>query len=195
MTTTRDRVAYILDSGEAMSVAELGRRVGVTRERARQVCEELDRDPPPKPSHKHTCTQCGVRLSNPTSKLCQECYYPSPWLKLTCEHCGDTFLRSNWEHRRRRCRGLQAVYCSKRCTGVAVGTHYGFGNGKIPSGYIALNALAARAGIVYQATVYHLHAGRFPGARRFPRRHGFIWGIPVAEAEAWLKERGRATTP
>jgi len=112
---------------EGLTMEQIGRILGVTKERVRQIMEKLGipRRYPPR-ERTRFCPNCGAPL--PTGKRycsdkCKEEYRREKyWVKLKCNYCGREFWRREaWVRASTPERGYVtgAVYCSRDCAAKA----------------------------------------------------------------------------
>jgi len=131
-TLVRDSTTRILQINPTLSYAEIGRLLGVSRERIRQVAGVRRRKP-------GSCRVCGrtirVRRNGVTQtayrmRYCAECWArarqrrrESRRIQYTCEVCGKTFSRTPGTVRRMERRGHKIRWCSRQCQGKWLGAH------------------------------------------------------------------------
>ena len=109
--------------------SEIGRAVGLTRERVRQLLKKMGLPPvvkDPSKSPSYFCDYCGKLIYAPRSaysklKYCnRECYKNSRIATVECHICGNPFALplSQWTARVKR---QNTVTCSMACRGVTIG--------------------------------------------------------------------------
>ena len=122
----RDSAIRILEVNPSLSYAEIGRLLGVSRQRICQVAGGQRRKP-------RFCRTCGRRIRldddgvTQTAYIggyCAECWatekkrrQEARQLTFTCEQCGANFSRRAGTVRRQDRLGLKIRWCSKRCQG------------------------------------------------------------------------------
>lgn len=115
-------------SSPCLTAKEIGDKLGVSRERIRQI---LKRDSLPTLRYvsKVYCANCGKRLlhGNKTG-YCKKCLPIIHSVPLVCDNCGKLFIRSQTEVIRdaKDSRYTGRVFCSKQCQGSYAGKRYGF---------------------------------------------------------------------
>ena len=129
----RDSALRILQVNPSLSYAEVGRLLGVSRERIRQVSGQSRRPA-------RFCEACGRRIRLLHEGVTQTAYYQGfcrdcwtaekarrredRFRTFVCEWCGTTFLRSVGTARRQEEMGRRIRWCSKQCQGKWLGAHY-----------------------------------------------------------------------
>ncbi len=125
-TLIKDSATRILQVNPSMSYAEVGRMLGVSRERIRQVANNRKR-------HPRFCNTCGKQIRMFDNGVTQNAYYQGYcrdcWIAekerrrkthqrtFTCEWCGTRFSRKASAVRRQEELGLKIRWCSKQCQG------------------------------------------------------------------------------
>jgi hypothetical protein len=125
-TVIRDSAIRILEVNPSLSYAEIGRLLGVSRQRICQVAGGRRRQP-------RFCRICGRRIRlysdgvTQTAYIngyCSECWAAEKKRRqearqrtFICEHCGAKFLRRAGTVRHQDKLGLKVRWCSKRCQG------------------------------------------------------------------------------
>jgi len=127
--TTRDRLVQIITAEpKKYSQAELGRMLGVSRERAREIVKRLSLSHLVRPKHwSFYCLDCGKPIYHGATR-CRQCWlkiYGAKMVSLTCDFCGKQFERKESEAKRHKFH-----FCSRSCIGKHAGRYYGFGTGK-----------------------------------------------------------------
>lgn len=131
----KDSALRILRVNPLLSYAEVGRLLGVSRERIRQVAGQSRREA-------KYCDACGVRIRMLHDGVTQTAYYRGfchdCWTAekarrrgehhrtFICECCGAQFTRSVGVARRQEEMGRRIRWCSKQCQGKWLGAqaHY-----------------------------------------------------------------------
>jgi hypothetical protein len=122
----RESALRMLEINPDLSYAEIGRILGVSRERIRQIAGVRRR-------HKRSCESCGKRIKPGRSGSTKNAYFrgycPECWAlekerrrlehyrSFICEYCGTRFVRKAGTVRRQLQRGQQIRWCSKQCQG------------------------------------------------------------------------------
>ena len=123
----------LLQCSPQISNTEIGRRVGVSRERVRQILGNRWGTARGVPLKIH-CRECGTLIraqDNYTAykqHLCMKHFVPKrvQWVELTCEICSAPFWRTSSEIRSAKNQGQNKRFCSKYCLGKWAGDNYGF---------------------------------------------------------------------
>ena len=108
--TTRDRLVQIITAEpKKYSQAELGRMLGVSRERAREIVKRLDLGDLVRAKHwSFYCLDCGKPIYHGAIR-CRQCSRAKR-VTLTCDFCGKQFERKESEARRHK-----KHFCSTNC--------------------------------------------------------------------------------
>lgn len=108
-----------------LTLGQLGRAAGVTRERARRVLVKAGLETVRKRS-RVSCERCGGPLRSGRKRFCcRACQTAATWVDVSCEVCGALFQLKQSHFIRRVRHGQQHFFCSKRCQGTWLGLHYG----------------------------------------------------------------------
>jgi hypothetical protein len=126
----RDSALRILQVNPSLSYAEVGRLLGVSRERIRQVAGSSRRPA-------RYCAACGKRIrllrdgvtqTAYAQGYCRDCWTAEKARRreehlrsFVCEWCGGVFSRSVGSVRRQEDRGRRIRWCSKHCQGKWLG--------------------------------------------------------------------------
>ncbi len=126
----KDSALRILRVNPSLSYAEVGRLLGVSRERIRQVAGQSRRQP-------RYCEACGRRIRLLHDGVTQTAYYQGfchdCWTTekvrrrqvrlrtFVCEWCGADFSRSEAAVKRQEELGRRIRWCSKQCQGKWLG--------------------------------------------------------------------------
>ncbi len=129
----RDSTNRILEVNPTLTYAEIGRLLGVSRERIRQVADRRRRTV-------RECKACGrtirVRNNGVTQTAYQLGYCANCWalarqrrleshrVRFTCEVCGKAFFRAPGIVRRMKARGHRIRWCSRQCQGKWLGSRH-----------------------------------------------------------------------
>ncbi len=132
-TLIKDSVTRILQVNPSLSYAEVGRLLGVSRQRICQVADGSKRYP-------KFCKVCGgriqVRQNGVTQTAYREGYCPDCWTvekerrrsshhqAFVCEWCGARFSRKAGTVRHQEELGLKIRWCSKQCQGKWLAANY-----------------------------------------------------------------------
>jgi len=134
-------VITLLQNNPSLSLADAGRHLNVTRERIRQIADDI----PLASRHKtkRHCRVCGIRINDHPRNTayqmgyCSRCWPTEKlkrWLahrtKFICEICGRVFFRCNNQVKGNAKRGISIRFCSKQCQGQWLGIRYGYGETK-----------------------------------------------------------------
>jgi len=130
----RDTTIKMLEVNPSLSYAEIGRLLGVSRERIRQVAGKGKR-------HPKGCKVCGKRLrvgqngvtqTAYQQRLCSDCWKSQKEKRkkarqvvFNCEVCGEPFTRDISVVRRQWNRGQQVRWCGRQCQGRWLSANFG----------------------------------------------------------------------
>ena len=125
---TRQRVKELRVTNPFMTMAEIARVVGITRQRVFQVLQEeglptkhLVR---PVKKYQYSCLVCG-KIS--TNKFCSnECQKQWQQIPIVCTRCGKLFFRNVHKFLANYRDHSDAIFCSRKCQSRWLGEHYGF---------------------------------------------------------------------
>lgn len=113
------------------TLSDIGRALGVGRERARQllIAEGISirKYRESKNENKRVCPSCGG-IKSLESKVCSNCYRKQHNMNFICEVCGDEFSRYKSQVIRS---DSKPRFCSRECQGVWLGKNYGFKGEKL----------------------------------------------------------------
>ena len=122
-----NRALELRKTTPCLTLQEVGDKLGVTRERARQLLKAGEM--PTKHYHYNSkchCAKCGKKLKVPSqSGLCHDCW-ATPLVPLICDQCGVLFYRRQAQVLN-PCQPHTGYYCSRQCYGKYFGIHYGRG--------------------------------------------------------------------
>lgn len=135
-------LALVEESGGSMSFAEIGRRVGVSRERVRKIVRSRGSLARKREKRKELiCPECGKVFTAWPSRIkggrrfcsCQ-CAQRARWrggkspiLVFKCEVCGQSYARKLYQ-----LRGRPPRFCSRQCQGKWVGSNFGAKRARVP---------------------------------------------------------------
>lgn len=131
MGETKNKVSELRQENPEMKAIDIAKRVGVSRERVRQIL--IDLGLPTNFNKPVFCKSCGVRIdSRGSTGFCQKCYlealHETHWATLICDGCGKEYeLRLSVISRRQHNKHHS---CSNKCKGSWFGKKYGFGRKK-----------------------------------------------------------------
>ncbi len=122
----------------AMTLDAIGKQVGVSRERIRQLLKKAGLETHSTGNHRRAWRPCAMECGRLTlrtycSRKCSAAaYHLRMSTVLTCTQCGKEFLRQNALIRTRAKNYLGKytttnVFCNKVCQGRYVGAHFGIG--------------------------------------------------------------------
>ncbi|MFC1847715.1 hypothetical protein ACFLXV_00170 [Chloroflexota bacterium] len=130
-TIIKDSAIRILEINPSLSYAEIGRLLGVSRQRICQVAGSRRR-------HPRFCRTCGKRIrlhdqgmtqTAYIEEYCSECWAAEKTRRqeahqrsFICELCGAQFSRRASTVKRQEKLGLKIRWCSKRCQGEWLAT-------------------------------------------------------------------------
>ena len=131
--TRRNQIVQMKTDNPNMTLERIGREVGVSRERVRQVLSKegikTSKDNP-------TCADCGVILrpsvikpyTDPKTnkRYCKSCRNNMVYGIYECHTCGKEVKRRKKQIRKSK---QKHVFCDKTCLGKYLGTHYSRGRG------------------------------------------------------------------
>lgn len=122
--------AKFRQSNPCLSMAQVGRHFGVSRERVRQDCNRLGIDTVRPGLKACICPECkGPKAHG--SKLCENCYHEQHWVTLIC-YCGceQTFSRIQSDFLRSIRKNQETFFKDRIHFGRWLGTNYGKGRSK-----------------------------------------------------------------
>ncbi len=145
-------IKNIVDKNPYATLQEIGNAIGVTRERVRQIINQVNKeaklDPNKEPivriphnggAFKAYCIKCGKQKTNVSrsryekgSKMCRECRKAKP-IVFFCAYCGKKTVKSTpeeirtWKQNKKRAKNPSINLCSKKCSGHWIGINVGFG--------------------------------------------------------------------
>ena len=127
-SNTSNRVKELRVSNLFMTMSEIARLVGISRQRVFQILQEeglptkhLVR---PVNKYQYNCLVCG-KIS--TNKFCSnECQKQWRQIPIVCTRCGRIFFRSATQLLHNYRTHYRNLFCSKYCAGKWIGEHYGF---------------------------------------------------------------------
>ena len=125
---TRERVRELREYNLFMSMSEIGRSIGISRQRVFQILQEegLPTKHLVKPVNKdqYSCLVCG-KIS--TNKFCSnECQKQYRQIPIVCTRCGKLFFRDVHQFLANYRDHSDIVFCSRNCQSRWIGAHYGF---------------------------------------------------------------------
>jgi hypothetical protein len=125
-TISADIIVYLRQAHPCYTLKDMGNKVGVTRERARQICKRnhLPTKAIIKPPQLYKCLNCDKETTN--KKFCSihcSIEYNNPLVE--CEGCHKLFRRKK-SQLSRRTQHAEHIFCSRECLGRWLGTTYGF---------------------------------------------------------------------
>ncbi len=131
LTSARQQVIALRTTNPCMTCASIGGKVGVSRERVRQILD-MEGLSTRVPSRRQlfTCLACGKTIEHKGNKMfCdRKCEWQYSHGNLVCSNCGKEFtlwisdLKDRVLHSKS---GL--LFCKRRCFGQYMGKKYGFG--------------------------------------------------------------------
>ncbi len=129
ITSAREAVLELHRKHPCLFLREIGDKVGITRERVRQIlkAERITERGKSKRGRFFTCNDCGrlyrfSYVAGSNSKIyCSSCFPTRKgrtYITLVCEICGTEFPRELSLVKKRLCgRGGQHIFCHKHCQG------------------------------------------------------------------------------
>ena len=125
---TRERVCQLRFNDMFMTMAEIARIVGVSRQRVFQILQEegLPTKHLVRQSNKYrySCLVCG-KIS--THKFCSDkCKEQWQQIPVVCTRCGRLFFRNVHQFLANYRDHSDTVFCSRNCQSRWIGAHYGF---------------------------------------------------------------------
>ena len=123
--TTKELIRNLRVAHPDMKAKHMASDLGVSRERVRQILNELGL-PIHFPPIEYVCIDCGKPVSY-KAKRCRACYISlySKRTEFVCLQCSKAFSRRNSEVRASLKRSNKISFCSKRCQGTWLGQNYG----------------------------------------------------------------------
>ena len=148
-TTWENYVAikHIVGRNPYATLDEIGKAIGLTRERVRQIIAEANKNPDIEPIERHArrgggfkayCIECGKKLTTgkkafkESTKTCRECAKAKP-IVFFCSGCGKETVKStpeeiaSWKQNKKHVQNPSLNFCSLKCSGHWLGTNKGFG--------------------------------------------------------------------
>jgi len=98
-----------------LSNADIGRKVGVSRERVRQVLMDEDITRPRK-AKENKCENCD-KIIGRYSTLCRTCYEGEPLVEIQCSYCYNVFTKLKKLYTYQKKKGQTNFYCDLQCAG------------------------------------------------------------------------------
>jgi RNase P subunit RPR2 len=128
--STLDKLKRLLkEKPNTYNQIELARRLGVSRERIRQMVNTAGLRPLLRVQERkrYFCSRCGKEIK-PGNRFCAECRYAMHHITLTCTQCGKEFAitMSDYKRRLKRRKTSAGFFCSRRCFGMYIGRVFGF---------------------------------------------------------------------
>jgi len=127
VTATEAATKRILQTNPSLSYAEIGRLLGVSRQRICQIASSRRRQP-------RFCITCGECVRIHDKGITDTAYYAgycslcwpaekerrrqNCYLTFICEQCGNEFLRKAGYVNQQKKTGLNTRWCSKHCQGM-----------------------------------------------------------------------------
>ena len=135
MTHPTTTAVLALTADPAMlHTTEIAARVGVSRERVRQILNHAGVTRFHQDGHSVRCPACGKRT--PRGYRCPLCSArrrdarrAAVYMWLTCEVCGVKFQRRRTDQAEKLRRGYKHTFCANQCKGGFMGHTYGWGRG------------------------------------------------------------------
>ena len=125
---TRERVRELRESNLFMSMSEIGRLVGISRQRVFQILQEEGL--PTKHlsmkvnKHRYHCQVCGKISSH---QLCSdECKKQWQQIPIVCTNCDRLFFRDVHQFLANYRNHSNSLFCSRDCQSKWIGEHCGF---------------------------------------------------------------------
>lgn len=127
----RERICRLRQDNPCLTLRELGSKVGLTRERVRQILEaESQPTKAVKRPEQIVCINCGAAFQPYGHRRCccsPECHKAQHWVSLTCDWCGRLFPRQqSTVLYYARNKPDRKWFCGRRCLGFYVAKHFGF---------------------------------------------------------------------
>jgi len=129
----QSRMAKVLmEENSEWTLTEIGKAMGVGRERARQLLLaegiSIRKYRGIKYEKERICPSCGG-IKAVESNICSKCYKEQHNVTFVCEVCEEEFTR--YKSQAERDGGNTPRFCSRTCQGVWLGTQYGFKGEKL----------------------------------------------------------------
>ena len=124
-----DKVIELRKVTPCLTLKEVGDKLGVTGERARQILKKAEM-----PTYhyfiKRYCSKCGAKIAKDNQNgLCRKCGIGKNLVPLICGQCGTLFYRQPRDVMNKS-QPHTGYYCSRQCYGKYFGQHYGRGHQK-----------------------------------------------------------------
>jgi transcription elongation factor Elf1 len=123
MSDTRKQVRELREANLSITMSEIAKRVGVSRQRVYQI---LHKDGFPTKrrvlKNQYECLVCGAASEH---KFCsKECKINWKQIPVVCTRCGKLFLRNRNQLLNNYRRHNDALFCSKHCSGKWLSENY-----------------------------------------------------------------------
>lgn len=126
----RSKVVEMRKSNPCASLGQIGRKLGITRERVRQILTS-EKLPTRHITLHYVCNQCGKVMTKGQKIFCSiECFRAFHHITLICDECGKPFSRLMSDAVNQFKQGNKEnkkLFCSKKCQGLWLAHNYGFG--------------------------------------------------------------------
>jgi len=126
--TTRTEAVRLGREHPDMTMTEIGRRLGVSRERVRQI---FDKANIVRPVRRRRCLDCNNLATSSHALRCAFHQWARHHITVQCNYCGRWFsiTRRVWNARipERGYSEPKVFYCNRTCMGRWLGQHHGFG--------------------------------------------------------------------
>ena len=127
MLPQHEKIIDLRQKNPKMTLADIGRIVGLSRERVRQILVRHGLSTKafrPKPF----CPLCGKPSLRALKTSCLECKAKRKWVYLPCDHCGRAVKKSRLLRERQMKDPRytnKRTFCNKACMGQWLGANYG----------------------------------------------------------------------
>ena len=126
--TTRDLVKLYRDENPKMKASEIGRKIGVSRQRISELLREMGMETKILLPIRY-CQECKnpIDRDNRNGKFCSlACYYKQGRTQLVCTECGREYHRCSSTIKRKG-PDSSGDFCTRVCYGLHLSKRYGFG--------------------------------------------------------------------
>lgn len=126
ISDTTKRAIEIRQKSPCLSSQDIAKKLGVSRERIRQILSRENLPVRRVRTFKYKCNHCGKPTNNRLfcSMKCQSDYHT---ISLTCDFCGKLFNRKSYaEQRNIRIHNSELIFCTKQCQGSWLANNHGF---------------------------------------------------------------------
>jgi biotin operon repressor/endogenous inhibitor of DNA gyrase (YacG/DUF329 family) len=115
-------VLKIREDNPCATLQTVAVQIGVTRERVRQILK-TENKPTFHWRQKYICLNCGREMTRRRIFCSRECRSAYQKILVSCDNCGQLYKKSARRLITSIKRGHEYTFCSKKCTGLYLGSH------------------------------------------------------------------------